>query len=81
MSTYENLRQRYCKARLELQEAEENQSLVEQRHGGGSGNFSFGKPIQFLDVEHPEVQQAWERTKRARESVSELQRQLREWMP
>ena len=78
MSTYEDLIQRYSKAQQELDEAEDNLKLVEQRHGGGSGNVRIGQPIQYLDIEHPEVQEALEKAERARESVVELRRQLRD---
>ena len=81
MSTNENLLEQYLRAHKELDEAEENVQLVEQRHSGGSGSDSFGVPIQFLDVGHPEVQQAWERHRKAWENVVELRRQLREKLP
>ena len=81
MSTYEDLRQRYIKAQEELEEAQEDERRVEQRHSSVSGDGSIGNSIPFLHADHPEVQQAWERTKKAWESVVELQRQLRESLP
>ena len=38
---------------------------VEQRHSRVSGDGSLVYPIQFLRADQPEVQQNWERTKRA----------------
>ena len=77
-SAHENLLQRLNGAWLELEEAEENLTSVEQQHGSGSGDASLGEPIQYFDPEHPEVQQAWERLKRAQKCVAELQWQLQE---
>ena len=81
MSTYDDLIQQYIKAQEELEEAQADEQRVEQRHSSVSGDGSLGYPIRFLEVDHPEVQQAWERTKRAWESVVELRQQLREWRP
>ena len=62
-------------------EAQADGQRVEQRHSSVSEDGSLVYPIQFLRADHPEVQQAWERTKRAWECVVELRRQLREWRP
>ena len=81
LSTIEDLLRRYKEAHLELEEAEENLQLVEQRHGGGSGSVVPGQPISYLDVEHPEVEEAWVRKNKAQESVVELRRQLWDSIP
>lgn len=78
MSTYDDLLQQYITAQQELDEAEKNRRFVEERHGGGSGNVHVGQPIQYLDIGHPEVQEAWDRVEKANESVAELRRQLRD---
>ena len=74
LSTYDDLMQQYKKAQEELNEALAGEQRVEQQRSSVAGEGA----LRFIWVEHPEVQQAWERTKRAREAVIELRRQLRE---
>ena len=69
MGTREDLCQRYLEAVKERDEAWSDGKRVEQRHSTGEG-------IRFVRVEHPEVQEAWERTRKAENKVAELRRQL-----
>ena len=77
MTSYEDLWQQYVDAQKELQEAEANQRQVEQRHTISSGPAA----IPFLQVSHPEVQEAEEGVQKAREAQRELLRRLRECLP
>ena len=74
LSTYEDLIQQYKKAQEELDEALAGEQRVEQQHSSVSGEGA----LRFKWYDHAEVQQAYERTKRAWEAVIELRRQLRE---
>ena len=69
MSTREDFGQRYLEAVKEREEAWADEKRVERRHSTGEGT-------RFVSVEHPEVQQAWERTRKAEFKVAELRRQL-----
>ena len=69
MSTREDFGQRYSEAVKEREEAWADEKRVEQRHSTGEGT-------RFVWVEHPEVQQAWERTRKAEFKVAALRRQL-----
>lgn len=73
--------QQYEEAESDLEKAERDLELVNQRHGGGSGDFIPGQPITYLDVEHPKVKEACERVERASQNVVEMRRQLRDSTP
>ena len=74
MSTYDDLIQQCMKAEEEYVEALADEQRIEQQHSSVSGEGA----LRFKKYDHPEVQQAWERTKRAEEAVIKLRRQLRE---